>query len=122
ITHHALLEEVDQNQMFYYYDTVAASGVDLKQRTFRVESADEHRHMLSVLLKNSRYYIANRGYVNVPELTVGYDDISARFYEGAAAGTIMIGEAPEASSSSSNSIGPMPSSTCRSILPMLGDF
>jgi hypothetical protein len=94
ITHQALLAESGRQQNFYYYDTVAASGVDLKQRTFRVDSPHEHRQMLATILKHSSYFMANRSRVNSPEFTAGRDEISARFYEGAAAGTIMIGEAP----------------------------
>jgi hypothetical protein len=94
ITHEALLAEADRQQSFYYYDTVAASGFDLKHRTFRVDNPDEHRRMLATILKHSCYFIANRGFVNQPEFAAGRDVISARFYEGAAAGTVMIGEAP----------------------------
>ena len=94
VTHRALLEEAERRGSFYYYDTVAASGSDLKQRTFRVDSPHEHRIMLATLLKHSRYFIANRSHVNNPEFTAGRDEISARFYEGAAAGTVMIGEPP----------------------------
>jgi hypothetical protein len=94
VTHHALLEEAERQQLFYYFDTVAASGFDLKQRTFRVDSPHEHRLMLATILKHSRYYIANRSYINQPEFTGGRDEISARFYEGAAAGAVMVGEAP----------------------------
>jgi Glycosyl transferases group 1 len=94
ITHQALLDDAEQRRCFYYYDTVAASGADLKQRTFRVDSPHEHRRMLAAVLKHSCYYVANRSYVNKPEFTAGRDVISARFYEGAAAGTVMIGEAP----------------------------
>jgi hypothetical protein len=94
VTHHALLEETERQQCFYYYDTVAASGEDRKGRTFRVDSPHEHRRMLATLLKRSCYFIANRSYINRPELTAGGDEISARFYEGAAAGTVMIGELP----------------------------
>jgi Glycosyl transferases group 1 len=94
VTHQALLWEAERQQCFYYYDTVAASGEDLKGRTFRVDSPHEHRRMLATLLKRSCYFITNRSYINRPELTAGGDEISARFYEGAAAGTIMIGEAP----------------------------
>jgi Glycosyl transferases group 1 len=94
VTHQAILDDADRRQSFYYYDTVAASGADLKQRTFRVDSPHEHRRMLAAVLKHSHYYIANRSYVNKPEFTAGRDVISARFYEGAAAGTVMIGEAP----------------------------
>lgn len=94
ITHQALLEQSDREQSFYYYDTVAASGADLKQRTFRVDSPHEHRRMLATILKRSGYYFANRSRVNEPEYIGDRDEISARFYEGAAAGTVMIGEAP----------------------------
>ena len=94
ITHEALMSEAERQQSFYYYDTVAASGADLKHRTFRVDSAHEHRRMLATILKHTRYYVANRSYVNRPEFTAGRQEISARFYEGAAAGTVMIGEAP----------------------------
>jgi hypothetical protein len=94
VTHQALLDDAERRKSFYYYDTVAASGSDLKHRTFRVDSAHEHRRMLATLLKHSRYFIANRSLVNMPELTAGGDEISARFYEGAAAGTVMLGEAP----------------------------
>jgi hypothetical protein len=93
VTHQALLEEAERQQSFYYYDTVAASGFDLKQRTFRVDSPHEHRGMLATILKHSCYFIANRSYVNKPEFA-RREEISARFYEGAAAGTVMIGEAP----------------------------
>ena len=79
VTHQALLEDAERQRRFYYYDTVAASGVDLKHRTFRVDSPHEHRRMLATILKNSRYFIAHRSYVNRPEFTEGREEISARF-------------------------------------------
>jgi hypothetical protein len=94
VTHQALLEDAERRLSFYYYDTVAASGSDMKDRTFRVDNPQEHRRKLATLLKHSRYFIANRAYVNRPEFTAGRDEVSARFYEGAAAGAVMIGEAP----------------------------
>jgi glycosyl transferase family 1 len=93
-THDALLSLARERGLFYYYDTVAASGADRRQRTFRVDDAREHRLLLAGLLRRSRYFIANRGRVNEPEFTRGHDEISSRFYEGAAAGTVMLGEAP----------------------------
>jgi glycosyl transferase family 1 len=94
VTHQALLDDAERRQSFYYYDTVAASGSDMKDRTFRVDNPQEHRRKLATLLKHSRYFIANRAYVNRPVFTAGRDGVSARFYEGAAAGAVMIGEAP----------------------------
>jgi hypothetical protein len=93
-THDALIQLSRDHRLFYYYDTVAASGAGLKQRTFRVENPSEHRLLLASLLQRSRYFIANRGRINEPEFTQGHDEISGRFYEGAAAGTILLGERP----------------------------
>ena len=94
VTHQALMGLAREGRIFYYYDTVAASGAGRKERTFRVDDAAEHRWLLASLLQRSRYFIANRGRINEPELTRGHDEISARFYEGAAAGTVMLGEPP----------------------------
>jgi hypothetical protein len=94
VTHQALLRQAQERKIFYCYDTVAASGIDEKQRTFRVDSASEHRLMLASMLQRVRYYLASRARVNDPEYTRGHDEISARFYEGAAAGAVLIGEAP----------------------------
>jgi glycosyl transferase family 1 len=94
VTHDALLSLAREGRMFYYYDTVAASGSGGKQRTFHVDDPAAHRLLLASLLKRSRYFIANRGRVNEPEFTRGKDEISGRFYEGAAAGTVMLGEPP----------------------------
>lgn len=94
VTHQALLRLAQGGRFFYYYDTVAASGADLKQRTFRVEDPREHRLLLASLLQRSRFFIANRGRVNEPGGAQTREVIAARFFEGAAAGTVMLGEAP----------------------------
>jgi hypothetical protein len=92
VTHDALVRLARDRQIFYYYDSVAASGDGQKQRTFRIDNASEHRLLLASLLQRSRYFIANRGRVNEPEFTMRRDEIPGRFYEGAAAGTVMLGE------------------------------
>jgi len=94
ITHQALIESARERRLFYCYDTVAASGVQQKQRTFHVQNPAEHRLLLANMLQRSRYYFANRARVNEPDYTQGRDEISGRFYEGAAAGAIMLGEPP----------------------------
>lgn len=98
ITHQALLELAQQKTLFYYYDTVSTpNGVVNadKQVTFHVKSPQDHRLLLSNLLKRSRYFIANRAFVNDPRRTGGQGEIPSRFFEGAAAGTVMIGEPPQ---------------------------
>lgn len=93
VTHAALVELGRKRKIFYYYDTVAASGAGLKQRTFHVDRPAEHRLQLASLLHRTRYFIANRSRVNEADAAL-YEVISSRFYEGAAAGTVMLGEAP----------------------------
>lgn len=94
VTHAALVRLARERRIFYHYDTVAASGLDRKQRTFHVDSPSDHRLLLAGLLQRTRYFIANRSLVNAPEITVGREEIAPRLYEGAAAGTVMLGEAP----------------------------
>jgi hypothetical protein len=94
VTHRALLELAQREGLFYYYDTILRSGRD-GAMTFRVIDAAEHRLLFSNLLKRSRYFIANRAWADQPELTRGKDEIAARFYEGAAAGAVMLGEPPD---------------------------
>jgi hypothetical protein len=93
VTHEALLRLARQRRIFYYHDTVRASGSDSKQVTFHVADVEEHRLLLASLLQRSRYYVANRARVNEPA-NGGREEISARFYEGIAAGAVLLGEAP----------------------------
>jgi glycosyltransferase involved in cell wall biosynthesis len=93
-THHVLMRLAREREIFYSYDTVAASGLDRNQRTFRVQNASEHRLLLASMLQRSRYYFAHRARINEPSYTQGRDEMSGRFYEGAAAGAVMIGEPP----------------------------
>jgi hypothetical protein len=95
VTHAALLQRARERRMFYYYDTVRASGAGGKQMTFRIADAAEHRMLLANLLQRTRYYVANRARVNEPETTRGIEEISARFYEGVAAGAVLVGEPPQ---------------------------
>jgi hypothetical protein len=94
-THQALLQLARERGFFYYYDTVAASGVDLKQTTFKVRDPREHRLMLASLMRRSRFAFAHRGFINNPRLSNGVHEISGRAYEAGAAGVVMLGEAPD---------------------------
>lgn len=96
VTHQALLAMARQRGVFYYFDTVRARGVAnaSRQVTFSVSDPAQHRFLYATLLKNSRYFMASRARANEPEMTGGRQEISGRFFEGAAAGTVMIGEPP----------------------------
>jgi hypothetical protein len=93
VTHEALLKLAGQRRIFYYHDTVRASGPGKRQVTFRVANVREHRLLLANVLQRSRYYVANRARINERESTQ-WEEISSRFYEGIAAGAVLLGESP----------------------------
>lgn len=93
VTHQALLALAEKQGLYYHHDTLLISKRTI---SFRVASHREHRGVLANLLKRTRYFIANRAWADRPELTGGKDEVPARFYEGAAAGTVMIGVPPRA--------------------------
>jgi hypothetical protein len=85
-THRALLQLARQEGLFYVYDTIdALLAFDLQ----------EHRALMANMAKRSRYFIVNPGKVNAPEETGGQSEFGYRYFEGAAPGTILIGERPK---------------------------
>ena len=85
ITHQALLDISQRKDLFYYYDTI---------RNLEAINNQEHRSLVSNLTKRSRYFIANRPNVDENHKTKGKEELGYRFFEGAAAGTVMLGEHP----------------------------
>lgn len=85
VTHQSLLRMAEQRQIFYIYDTIH------KMDTFYPR---QHRSLLTNIAKRSRYFVTNAGKINRPFETHGQSEIGSRFFEGAAAGTVMIGEHP----------------------------
>jgi hypothetical protein len=94
VTHEALLAYAQGHNRFYYYDTLQVRSGNVNAISYGVTNPAEHRLLLSNVLKRSRYFIANRAFADRPLLTQGQEEISGRFYEGAAAGSIMLGLPP----------------------------
>lgn len=88
VTHQALLQLAEKKDFYYFYDYI--SGADL-----RGNNHQEHRTLTANLLKNSRYFIANHAKVDKPEQIQRQMEIGYRFFEGAAAGCVMIGKPPD---------------------------
>lgn len=88
VTHQSLLQLAEQKNFFYHYSYISGAG-------FRSNKHQEHRTFTANLLKNSRYFITNYAKVNQPEQTQGQIEIGYRFFEGAAAGNILIGCPPK---------------------------
>jgi hypothetical protein len=54
-----------------------------------------HRDMLANTLKRSRYFVVAPAKVDAPGETAGQVEVGLRYFEGAMAGTVMIGQIPE---------------------------
>jgi len=84
-THRALLRLAWDNRIFYVFDTIVGD---------RVIDRHAHRLLVSSLTKRSRYFLVNPGKADNPGETGGQIEFGNRFFEGAASGTIMVGETP----------------------------
>jgi hypothetical protein len=86
LTHRTLLRMADQSDLFYVHDSVAGNeAIDTVQ----------HRALVAHMTKKSRYFIVNPGLIDKPEIRGNQSEIGNRYFEGAASGTIMVGERPE---------------------------
>jgi hypothetical protein len=86
ITHQKLLGMAAQKQFFYLHDSIAGSQA--------IHSA-QHRALFANVAKRSRYFIVNPGLIDDPQTRGDQSEIGNRYFEGAASGTIMIGERPK---------------------------
>jgi spore maturation protein CgeB len=85
-THRKLLKMAYENRIYYVYDTIDGE---------QVRKPREHRFLFANTSKRSRYFIVNPGKRDDPGETGGQIEFGNRFFEGAASGSIMIGETPE---------------------------
>jgi hypothetical protein len=86
--HAALLQAVERERLTYVYDTMPAS---------RVLDWREHRLLAANLSKRSRYFLSFRLNDNAERIkkTGGEEGLALRFFEGAAAGTVILGSRPQ---------------------------
>ncbi|MEM6613453.1 MAG: glycosyltransferase [Cyanobacteria bacterium P01_C01_bin.72] len=87
--HDALIKRAAQDNFFYYHDTLRGK--------LEIGNPREHRILLANLFQRSRYNITNYAKFNSVEETGGTQEIGYRFFEGAAAGTVMVGMPPAGS-------------------------
>jgi Glycosyl transferases group 1 len=88
--HRALLELAAKQDMFYIYDTVITGNTEINDHR-------QHRQMLANILKRTRYFIvAPAVYYDSdwPDETAKQIELGLRYYEGSAAGTVMVGHLP----------------------------
>lgn len=85
--HEALLQAARGGGIFYVYDTSAGSLA-------KVHDHRQHREMFANLAKRTRYFMVAPGKMDAIGETQGQVEIGYRYFEGAASGTVMIGQAP----------------------------
>jgi spore maturation protein CgeB len=86
--HQALLALAAKNRIFYQYDTLQ-TGIS------QAPDHREHRELYANIAKRSRCFMVAPGKANLPEETRGQIEVAFRYYEGAAAGAVMLGQAPD---------------------------
>lgn len=86
--HQTLLSKAAAREIFYVYDTFPSIYTEVYDHR-------QHREAYANLAKRSRYFIVAPGKMDAPEETKGQVTIGFRYYEGAAAGAVMIGQPPE---------------------------
>jgi len=89
--HNELYRAAENGSIFYLHDTFEGSVSD-------VYDYKQHRQLVSSIAKRSKFFMVAPGKVNSPDETRGQEEIGRRYYEGAAAGTVMIGQAPNCDS------------------------
>jgi len=84
-THQALLRMASEDGLFYLHDTIAGDqAIDPSQ----------HRALFANVAKRSRYFMVNPGLFDRPDKRGNQIEIGNRYFEGIAAGTILVGERP----------------------------
>lgn len=86
--HRQLLKLASGNNLFYMYDTLDNTG-DRETTDHR-----QHRDLYANIAKRSRFFMVAPGKVNRPDQTHGQAALAFRYFEGAAAGAVLVGQAP----------------------------
>jgi hypothetical protein len=89
--HEALLKLAANKGRFYIHDTLQygdSSAPDFRQ----------HRELYANIAKRSKFFVVAPAKVDLKEHTRGQIEVATRYFEGAAAGTVMIGQAPNCES------------------------
>lgn len=87
--HRALLEMAKTEGTFYVHDTVVDAG------DMRLKELAQHRDMLANMSKRSRFFFVGAAKMDHPEETSGQLEFGSRYFEGAAAGSVLIGQVPD---------------------------
>ena len=87
--HQALLQAARRREIFYVYDAFRnVADVD-------TYGHQQHRELFANVAKRARFFMVAPALMDRPGTTFGQVEIGHRYYEGAAAGAVMIGQPPD---------------------------
>lgn len=89
--HKSMLQVAARESLFYIYDTFPGS-------TALPPDHQQHRSLVANIAKRSRFFVVGPAKLGVDADTQGQIEIGYRFFEGAASGAVMIGQAPRCDS------------------------
>lgn len=85
-THKALLNEAMGNRLHYVYDSL---------KGYYIFDPGEHRFLLSSMAQRSRFFSANPGKIDLAPDSGYPSEFGPRYFEGAAAGCVLVGESAD---------------------------
>src|SRR6202790_1240680 len=85
-TNQRILKMVDERGIFYVHDEGSEAIGPINPK--------EHRSVFANIAKRSKYFIVNPGLIDRPDIRGSQIEIGSRYFEGVAAGVIMVGEIP----------------------------
>lgn len=88
--HREILKMAERGEFFFYlHDSLANVA------TTEVYDHRQHRELFASIAKRSRYFMVAPPKMDFLDETRGQVEVGGRYFEGAAAGAVMIGEAPD---------------------------
>lgn len=84
--HAALRKATAGQRLFYVYDTLMGTSI-------KVRDCSQHREMLANIMKRSKFFLVGPGMMGEAEVREE-PVVGLRFYEGTAAGAVLIGQSP----------------------------
>lgn len=87
--HQALLKLAALGKIFYVHDTMENSGNAL------TSDYQAHRNAYANMAKRSHLFMVAQGFVDTADRTRGQIEVGFRYYEGSAAGAILVGQTPD---------------------------
>jgi len=86
---HRCLLQSEAKKIFYIHDTLD-NVAESETRDYA-----QHRDLYANIAKRSRFFMVAPGKMNSPEETRGQAALGSRYFEGSAAGAVLLGQAPE---------------------------